>query len=308
MSSGEAEARHVAAATAKARGSEAYAAGNYASAVRCFGEAISVAAKDDPDVHVYHSNRCAARLQVGDVEGATKDAEATTRLAPKWAKGWSRLGNCLSRDPTRVSDARRALEKAVRLGSVDARDALADLNRRHPASAARARGPGWRERLRGLGARVRNLRPTGASWRDALVSARAAYDALSDTQQWIVKAILCLVAFLVGRAAFGGPDLPFGLGGGRPRRTRAGAYAAHDAYDDDAYVSNGTLGGLGTLASLAVLYFAYKNGASPYTLMMIANALGLGGGRRRGMGYGYGGFPGMGYGGMGRRGFGRGFF
>ena len=84
----------MAAATAKARGSEAYAAGKYESAVRCFGEAISVAARDDPDVHLYHSNRCAARLQVGDVEGATKDAEATTRLAPKWAKGWSRLGNC----------------------------------------------------------------------------------------------------------------------------------------------------------------------------------------------------------------------
>ena len=98
----------------------------------------------------------------------------------------------------------------------------------------------------------------------------------------------------------------------RPRRRTPAtnarrAFAARDAYDDP-YVSNGTLGGLGTLASLAVLYFAYKNGASPYTLMMIANALGLGGGRRRGMGYGYGGFPGMGYGGMGRRGFGRGFF
>ena len=220
-------------------------------------------------------------------------------------QGMEPTGQLPSRDLTRVSDA------GARSSGGPSRQRRREGRARDPPGGTprppRARGNGWRERF-SLGARVRNLRPTGGSWRDALVSARAAYDALSDTQQWIVKAFLCLVAFLVGRAAFGGPDLPFGLGGGRPRRMRAGAFAARDAYDDDPYVSNGTLGGLGTLASLAVLYFAYKNGASPYTLMMIANALGLGGGRRRGMGYGYGGFPGMGYGGMGRRGFGRGFF
>ena len=253
-------------------------------------------------------DRCAARLQVGDVEGATKDAEATTRLAPKWAKGWSRLGNCLSRDPTRVSDARRALEKAVRLGSVDARTRSRISTGGTPASATRARGAGWRERFRSLGARVRNPRPTGGS--GATPSSPPAPPTTPSPTPSSGSSRRSSVSsrFSSAEPLLGDPDLPFGLGGGRPRRMRAGAFAARDAYDDDPYVSNGTLGGLGTLASLAVLYFAYKNGASPYTLMMIANALGLGGGRRRGMGYGYGGFPGMGYGGMGRRGFGRGFF
>jgi hypothetical protein len=72
-------------------------------------------------------------------------------------------------------------------------------------------------------------------------------------------------------------------------------------------VSSGTAGGLGTVVALALLYLAYKQGASPYALMMLANMLGLTGGRRRGYG-GFGGMP-YGMGGMrGRRGFGGGFF
>ena len=255
MSSGEAEARHVAAATAKARGSEAYAAGNYASAVRCFGEAISVAAKDDPDVHVYHSNRCAARLQVGDVEGATKDAEATTRLAPKWAKGWSRLGNCLSRDPTRVSDARRALEKAVRLGSVDARDALADLDRRHPASARALAAPaGANASAASAPAFETYARPARPGATPSSPPAPPTTPSPTPSSGSSRRSSASSRSRRQSRVRRPGPSL-------RPRRRTPATNARrrvrrHDAYDDDAYVSNGTLGGLGTLASLAVLYFA----------------------------------------------------
>ena len=81
------EARHVAAASAKARGSKAYGEGDFALASRCFGEAIAVATSDDPDLAIYRSNRCAARLQLGDVAGAEEDARECTRVAPKWAKG-----------------------------------------------------------------------------------------------------------------------------------------------------------------------------------------------------------------------------
>jgi hypothetical protein len=103
---------------------------------------------------------------------------------------------------------------------------------------------------------------------------------------------------------FGGPDLPFGLG-----RGGSGALfstARREGYDDEggygAGVSSGTAGGLGTAVALALLYLAHKQGASPYTLMMLANMLGLTGGRRRGYG-GFGGMP-YGMGGMrGRRGF-----
>ena len=41
---------------------------------------------------------------------------------------------------------------------------------------------------------------------------------------------------------------------------------------------SGLGGGVGTLATLVILYMAYKNGASPYTLMMIAQMMGLGAG------------------------------
>jgi tetratricopeptide (TPR) repeat protein len=312
------EARHVAAASAKARGSKAYGEGDYALAARCFGEAIAVATNDDPDVHIYRSNRCAARLQLGDVAGATEDATECTRLAPKWPKGWSRLGNCLSRQPNRAGEAERALKNAIRLGSRDAAAALAELRATGGDASSSTASTSTFSRFR---ARVGSLftvpRNIGAMhWRDAATSARVLFESLDDKTRWILKAVACLVAFFVGRAVFGGPELPFGLGR-RGRRgsyvgSGRGAYADDGAYDDrsESYAySNGTLGGLGTVVGLAVVYCAYKQGASPYTLMMLANVLGLtGGGRRRGYG-GFGGMPygmGGGMGGMrGRRG---GFF
>ena len=77
------EARHVAAASAKARGSKAYGEGDFALASRCFGEAIAVATSDDPDLAIYRSNRCAARLQLGDVAGAEEEGvQNETREEP----------------------------------------------------------------------------------------------------------------------------------------------------------------------------------------------------------------------------------
>lgn len=172
-----------------------------------------------------------------------------------------------------------------------------------------------------------------SSWGDALAYTRGAWAVMTETQRWITKAVVCLVAFFMLRGILGGPQLPFSLGGGgggnninkghgggvrgERRRARGGANGYPSEQDDYEYgggggsfggFSRGTLGGVGTVASLGVLYVAYKNGASPYTLMMIAQMLGLGGGgRRRGMGgFGMGGMP-YGMGGMGRRGM-RGFF
>lgn len=297
------EARHVAAASAKARGSKAYGEGDFALASRCFGEAIAVATSDDPDLAIYRSNRCAARLQLGDVAGAEEDARECTRLAPKWAKGWSRLGNCLSRQPERAGEAERALKTAIKLGSQDAAATLAAMRARG-ASNASSRNT-WRETLSRLSTRARAFVPRAPTdWRAAVSSARVAFESLDDKARWMLKALACLCAFFVGRAVFGGPDLPFGLG-----RGGSGALfstARREGYDDEggygAGVSSGTAGGLGTAVALALLYLAYKQGASPYTLMMLANMLGLTGGRRRGYG-GFGSGP-YGMGGMrGRRGF-----
>lgn len=74
------------AAAAKARGSEAYMNGDYTAAVDAFSEAARLAPASDPNVHVYHSNRCAAYLQLNRVDEALKDAERCTRIAPKWSK------------------------------------------------------------------------------------------------------------------------------------------------------------------------------------------------------------------------------
>ena len=301
------EARHVAAASAKARGSKAYGEGDFALASRCFGEAIAVATSDDPDLAIYRSNRCAARLQLGDVAGAEEDARECTRVAPKWAKGWSRLGNCLSRQPERAGEAERVLRTAIKLGSQDAAATLAAMRARG-ASNADARTT-WRETMSRLKSRARAFVPRApGDWRDVVSSARVAFESLDDKSRWMLKALACLAAFFVGRALFGGPDLPFGLGRGRGSAAR---FARAGGYDDEgeyaAGVSSGTAGGLGTVVALALLYFAYKQGASLYTLMMLANMLGLTGGRRGGDG-GFGGMP-YGMGGMrGRRGFGGGFF
>lgn len=302
------EARHVAAATAKSAGSKAYAEGDFVVAARCFGEAIAVATADDPDRAIYRSNRCAARLQLGDIAGATKDATECTELSPKWPKGWSRLGNCLSRQPGRVAEAERALKTAIRLGSADAAIALSELRAKQTASTTsttsnpKRASISWSHRLTSFRKKIGSFVPTAPSdWTDAV----AKYGALDAKTKWALKALCCLFAFFIGRSVFGGPELPFGLGkatgsrfAGRQGNTQANSHAGYGddrrATDDESYPTNGTLGGLGTVAALGVMYFAYKQGASPYTLMMLANMLGLtGGGRRRG----YGGY---GMGGMGR--------
>ena len=97
---------------AKQRGARCYAAKDYANAVTYFTEAIERADGDDMDLHVYHSNRCATFLQLGRWREALEDAEATVQIKPGWAKGWSRLGACLERDPRRRGACQRSSRAA----------------------------------------------------------------------------------------------------------------------------------------------------------------------------------------------------
>ena len=102
---------------AKQRGARCYAAKDYAGAVSCFTEAIERADGNDMDLHLYHSNRCAAYQQLGRWREALDDAEATTQIKPTWAKGWSRYAMCLERDPRRRGEAAAAYARAaVRAG------------------------------------------------------------------------------------------------------------------------------------------------------------------------------------------------
>ena len=100
---------------AKQRGARCYAAEDFAGAVQCFTEAIDRADGNDMDLHLYHSNRCAAYQQLGRWAEALDDAEATTQIKPTWTKGWSRFAACLERDPRRRGEAAAAYARAAEL-------------------------------------------------------------------------------------------------------------------------------------------------------------------------------------------------
>lgn len=75
----------------KQAGNAAFSAGNNEEAVKCFTRAIEIDRSD----HVFFSNRSAAYACLGKYEDARSDAEECVRLAPTWAKGYSRLGLAL---------------------------------------------------------------------------------------------------------------------------------------------------------------------------------------------------------------------
>jgi tetratricopeptide (TPR) repeat protein len=79
-------------ASAKRRGNEAFAAGDFARANKQFTMAIRM----DKTNHVLFSNRSAARCGLGQFEEALADAERCVRMAPKWGKGYGRKGAALT--------------------------------------------------------------------------------------------------------------------------------------------------------------------------------------------------------------------
>lgn len=64
---------------ARERGSAAYKRGDYTTAVREFSEAISTAEASDSQLHIYHSNRCAAYLELGKVSKTWSTANKLPR-------------------------------------------------------------------------------------------------------------------------------------------------------------------------------------------------------------------------------------
>jgi stress-induced-phosphoprotein 1 len=75
----------------KAQGNAAFSKGDNQEAVTWFTKAIAL----DPTDHVFFSNRSAAYAAMSDYDNALKDAESCVKLAPTWAKGYSRLGLAL---------------------------------------------------------------------------------------------------------------------------------------------------------------------------------------------------------------------
>ncbi|KAH9476040.1 Small glutamine-rich tetratricopeptide repeat-containing protein 2 [Psilocybe cubensis] len=72
----------------KDQGNEALKNGQWQKAVDSYTEALKI----DSNNAVYFSNRSAALLSLEDFDGAVYDAFVATRLDPKYAKAWSRLG------------------------------------------------------------------------------------------------------------------------------------------------------------------------------------------------------------------------
>lgn len=70
----------------KALGNEAYKAGRYEEAVRCYSAALELA----PGVAVYYSNRSAAALMARDYKLAAADGLRAAELDPALARGFSR--------------------------------------------------------------------------------------------------------------------------------------------------------------------------------------------------------------------------
>ena len=79
---------------AKEEGNRHVAAARYAQAVECYTDALEKAPAGK-NVHVYYSNRAAARTHLKDLDGAVDDARAAIAAQPSYAKAHARLATAL---------------------------------------------------------------------------------------------------------------------------------------------------------------------------------------------------------------------
>ena len=85
---GNDEEYKVQASLLKDQGNELFQAGKTAEAIIVYTQAIDL----DPDNHVFYSNRCADYMKNDSKSKALHDAEKCIEIAPKWSKGYMRLG------------------------------------------------------------------------------------------------------------------------------------------------------------------------------------------------------------------------
>jgi len=76
------------ATAAKDKGNEAFKANNFKKAIKHYTDAIGV----DPSDHIFYSNRSACYASLGQYREALEDGEKCVKLAPDWAKGYTRKG------------------------------------------------------------------------------------------------------------------------------------------------------------------------------------------------------------------------
>ena len=92
-----------------------YSRGDYQGAINTYSRLIEeVSSSDEPDLHIYYSNRCQCYIKLGKHREALSDAESCTALKPGWFKGHTRKGACLHA-LGRYADASYAYERAADL-------------------------------------------------------------------------------------------------------------------------------------------------------------------------------------------------
>mmetsp|Transcript_24652 Transcript_24652/g.46758 ORF Transcript_24652/g.46758 Transcript_24652/m.46758 type:complete len:289 (+) Transcript_24652:151-1017(+) len=280
-----------AAAAAKERGAELYRRGDFEGAVEAFSTAIASCPRSHAQLHVFHSNRCAALLNLGRVDQAMKDAEACTRHQPQWAKGWSRLGNCLIRKG-RLDAAVSALRKAAELEpeNQDTRDMLRSAQQQQSQQAPpHAHQQQQQASQRGFTMpSMPKIDMSNIKYQAQMLLYRI------QENKTLMYGLLALVVYLV---FFRSPS------------PRYGRYDDLDGYGGG-YGGSGGGWDLWQLGMIGMLcYVGYQQGwhrnlqnMSPMTIYMIVNLLqGLLGGGRGGYRGGYGGYGRPGMGGFGRR-------
>lgn len=85
------DAQKEEALAAKARGNEAYGAGDLDAALAAYSEAIALDGRN----HVFYGNRSLVNLQRKDFAAAREDGRFARWLNPKWAKGYFHEGRAL---------------------------------------------------------------------------------------------------------------------------------------------------------------------------------------------------------------------
>jgi tetratricopeptide (TPR) repeat protein len=99
----------------KSEGNDLLKDGDSEGATNKYTEAIALCGEDDvSNVQLLYSNRSAAYLKSGDVEKSLQDAEHCVKIAPTWAKGYSRKAAVL-KEMKRYEEAKMAAEEGLQL-------------------------------------------------------------------------------------------------------------------------------------------------------------------------------------------------
>lgn len=140
----------MAALQAKDRGNKAFQSKNYAQAIADFTEAIALDPKNESgSLHVFYSNRAAARLHVDHANQALEDAKMVIELKSDWPKGYSRLGAAyvaLGKFPEAVAAYDKGLgidssNAALQIGKKEAEQALQYAHKAQGSKAGQTSAP-----------------------------------------------------------------------------------------------------------------------------------------------------------------------